>query len=158
MQRISSLILALFFFGGITPVVFSQTSSNPALAGENLSKQAPNKKKSRGLHPSKVIVTPLFLRGADDETKRLIDVLPLFKISNDSVIQPIDLSADYPRMLLKAWKVKLPKDSFTQGVTHAYGYVPHHHGVGELPDYTLDRKSTRLNSSHSSVSRMPSSA
>ena len=137
MQRISSLILALFFFGGITPVVFSQTSSNPALAGENLSKQAPNKKKSRGLHPSKVLVTPLLMRGADDETKRLIDVLPLFKISNDSVIQPIDLSADYPGMVLKAWNIKLPKDSFTQGVTHAYGYVPHHHGVGELPDYTL---------------------
>jgi len=58
MQRISSLILALFFFGGITPVVFSQTSSNPALAGENLSKQAPNKKKSRGLQKKKKKIAP----------------------------------------------------------------------------------------------------
>ena len=31
-------------------------------------------------------------------------------------------------------------------------------GVGPEEDLILDRKSTRLNSSHSSVSRMPSSA
>ena len=39
-------------------------------------------------------------------------------------------------------------------------FGPHHpsmHGVLRLV-VTLDRKSTRLNSSHSSVSRMPSSA
>ena len=49
-----------------------------------------------------------------------------------------------------------------------YGYEPHSSSVGQ-PEYhindfkvlskmSLDRKSTRLNSSHSSVSRMPSSA
>ena len=58
----------------------------------------------------------------------------------------------FDRYLTPAWRDKLLDDLFWK------------RGIGNIPDkelwdvHHLDRKSTRLNSSHSSVSRMPSSA
>jgi hypothetical protein len=76
-------------------------------------------------------------RGSDNEINHLIDVLPLFTLKNDSIIQPIDLSADYSGMNLNAWKIITSKDSLTPGINHGYGFVPHHHGVGLVPTHTL---------------------
>ena len=39
-----------------------------------------------------------------------------------------------------------------------YEYVNLREGAHQKPEYKADRKSTRLNSSHRSLSRMPSSA
>lgn len=86
---------------------------------------------------SKIIVTAVNQRGTDNEINQLIDILPLFTLMKDSIIQPIDLSADYPGMTLSAWKVVCPNDSFTRGIKPAYGFISHHHGVGLLPTHTL---------------------
>ena len=50
----------------------------------------------------------------------------------------------------------VPWDTFTKAVQERFLPPDHDHRVHEK--FTQDRKSTRLNSSHSSVSRMPSSA
>ncbi len=86
---------------------------------------------------SKTLVTSLDQRGSDNEINHLIDVLPLFTLKNDSIIQPIDLSADYTGMNLNAWKIITLIDSLTPGINHGYGFIPHHHGVGLVPTHTL---------------------
>ena len=65
-----------------------------------------------------------------------------------------------PKFLDFACNLKGFQNKRSQIVPHAYGTVLEI-GIGSglnLDFYDLDRKSTRLNSSHSSVSRMPSSA
>lgn len=97
-------------------------------------------------------------RGIDNEMMHLLDVMPLFELAEPTVIQPIDMSADYPGMTLKSYGVKLPKQLYTadtnaQGqpfrlkANLVYGFAQHVHGIGVLPNHTLlvverpDRKS-----------------
>ena len=89
-------------------------------------------------------------RGLDNEMTHLLDVLPLFLLQTDSVIQPIDMSSDYPGMSLNSYQIILPSaliainaDS-TQGFKKklvwpglAYGFANHNHGKGLFPNHTL---------------------
>ena len=137
MQRLCSLIVAVLILWIGIPSAFSQSVEIQNNAGAEPPQQPLKSSKSKRLVQVKSIVTNLNFRGADNETNHLIDVLPLFTLKNDSVIQPIDLSADYPGMSLTAWKVNLPKEGLTTGIKHAYGFVPHHHGIGVAPDFVL---------------------
>lgn len=71
-------------------------------------------------------------------------MLPLFVLDRDSVIQPIDMSADYPGMSLQSYAIQLPTElkitavddlqirkngSFVKGGV-AYGFANHIHGKG----------------------------
>ena len=87
-------------------------------------------------------------RGIDNEMMHLLDVMPLFELAEPTVIQPIDMSADYPGMTLKSYGVKLPKQLYTadtnaQGqpfklkANLVYGFAQHVHGIGVLPNHTL---------------------
>lgn len=135
MQKRFCLVFFVWTMGLFPQGLFSQ--SNSVLDEDHLSASASHQRGRRGLGHSKSVVTVLNQRGSDNEINHLIDVLPLFTLTSDSVVQPIDLSADYPGMPLNAWKIVTPKDSLTMGVKHAYGFVPHHHGVGVIPTYTL---------------------
>ena len=90
-------------------------------------------------------------RGLDNEIIHLLDVLPLFVLDRDSVIQPIDMSADYPGMLLQSYAIQLPTElkitaaddlqirkngSLVKGGV-AYGFANHIHGIGVFPNHTL---------------------
>ena len=137
MQRFYSLIVIFLALGLNNNHAFSQSAEkqNPVNPASPSSRGEVSK--SKGIGHSKLFVTALSQRGSDNEINHLIDVLPLFALTNDSVIQPIDLSADYTGMPLVAWKVMISNDSLTLGIKHAYGFVPHHHGVGLLPTHTL---------------------
>jgi len=141
LQRFYSLIFVFLAVGFLPKLAFSQSviSSNNAIEplrnGSEKSSSARSKTKIFG--SSKTLVTSLDQRGSDNEINHLIDVLPLFTLKNDSIIQPIDLSADYSGMNLNAWKIITSKDSLTPGINHGYGFVPHHHGVGLVPTHTL---------------------
>ncbi|NBV37869.1 MAG: hypothetical protein EBR94_11430, partial [Bacteroidetes bacterium] len=137
MQRLCSLIVAVLILWIGIPSAFSQSVEIQNNAVAEPPQQPLKPSTSKRLVQGKSIVTNLNFRGADNETNHLIDVLPLFTLKNDSVIQPIDLSADYPGMSLTAWKVNLPKEGLTTGIKHAYGFVPHHHGIGVAPDFVL---------------------
>ena len=137
MQRFYSLIVIFWVLGLSHNYAFSQSAGNQNAVNpvSPISRLEGSKLKEIG--HSKLVVTALSQRGADNEINHLIDVVPLFVITNDSVVQPIDLSADFTGMSLEAWKVLVFKDSLTVGIKHAYGFVPHHHGVGLLPTHTL---------------------
>lgn len=136
MQKRFCLVFFVWTMGLSSHVLFSQ--SNAALdEGHRSANASTHQRGRRGLGHSKSVVTVLNQRGSDNEINHLIDVLPLFTLTNDSVVQPIDLSADYPGMPLNAWKIVTPKDSLTPSAKHAYGFVPHHHGVGVVPTHTL---------------------
>ena len=137
MQRFYSLIVIFWVLGLSHNYAFSQSAGNQNAVNpvSPISRLEGSKLKEIG--HSKLVVTALSQRGADNEINHLIDVVPLFVLTNDSVVQPIDLSADFTGMSLEAWKVLIFKDSLTVGIKHAYGFVPHHHGVGLLPTHTL---------------------
>jgi hypothetical protein len=102
--------------------------------------------------PSKSAVKVALLdRGLDNEIIHLLDVLPLFVLDRDSVVQPIDMSADYPGMSLQSYAIQLPTElkitavddlqirkngSFVKGGV-AYGFANHIHGKGVFPNHTL---------------------
>ncbi len=136
MQRFYSLIVIFWTVGFLPKYAFSQSAEN-----NNPAKMASSTGHLDGstakVGHSKIIVTAVNQRGTDNEINQLIDILPLFTLIKDSIIQPIDLSADYPGMTLSAWKVVCPNDSFTGGIKPAYGFISHHHGVGLLPTHTL---------------------
>ena len=90
-------------------------------------------------------------RGLDNEIIHLLDVLPLFVLDRDSVVQPIDMSADYPGMLLRSYPIQLPTELKITAVDDlqirkfgssvkgglAYGFANHNHGIGVFPNHTL---------------------
>ena len=83
-------------------------------------------------------------------------------LADDNVTDPVDLTIDgakYPNVLLPA-RVKIKRGfKDTRVIAEARGY--HASSVDihkKFNGTTLDRKSTRLNSSHTDSSRMPSSA
>ena len=137
MQRFYSLIVIFLALGLSSNYAFSQSAENQNPVNPASPSSRAEGSKSKGIGHSKLVVTALSQRGADNEINHLIDVLPLFSLTNDSIIQPIDLSADYTGMPLLAWKVIIPQDSLTRGIKHAYGFVPYHHGVGLLPTHTF---------------------
>ena len=137
MQRFYSLIVIFLALVLSNNCAFSQSAENQNPVNPSSPTSSMEGSKSKGIGHSKWVVTALSQRGSDNEIIHLIDVLPLFSLTNDSIIQPIDLSADYTGMPLVAWKVMVSKDSLTHGIKHAYGFVPHHHGVGPLPTHTL---------------------
>ncbi len=137
MQRFYSLIVIFLALGLSNNYAFSQSAENQNPVNPASPTSRLEGSKSKGIGHSKLVVTALSQRGSDNEINHLIDVLPLFALTNDSIIQPIDLSADYTGMPLIAWKVMISKDSLTLGIKHAYGFVPHHHGLGLLPTHTL---------------------
>ena len=137
MQRFYSLIVIFLALVLSNNCAFSQSAENQNPVNPSSPTSSMEGSKSKGIGHSKWVVTALSQRGSDNEINHLIDVLPLFSLTNDSIIQPIDLSADYTGMPLVAWKVMVSKDSLTHGIKHAYGFVPHHHGVGPLPTHTL---------------------
>ena len=137
MQRFYSLIVIFLALVLSNNCAFSQSAENQNPVNPSSPTSSMEGSKSKGIGHSKWVVTALSQRGSDNEIIHLIDVLPLFSLTNDSIIQPIDLSADYTGMPLVAWKVMVSKDSLTHGIKHAYGFVPHHHGVGLLPTHTL---------------------
>ena len=137
MQRFYSLIVIFWVLGLSHNYAFSQSAENQNAVNPISSRSRLEGSKLKGIGHSKLVVTALSQRGADNEINHLIDVVPLFVLTNDSVVQPIDLSADFTGMPLEAWKVLIFKDSLTVGIKHAYGFVPHHHGVGLLPTHTL---------------------
>lgn len=137
MQRFYSLIVIFWVLGLSHNYAFSQSAENQNAVNPISSRSRLEGSKLKGIGHSKLVVTALSQRGADNEINHLIDVVPLFALTNDSVVQPIDLSADFTGMSLEAWKVLIFKDSLTVGIKHAYGFVPHHHGVGLLPTHTL---------------------
>jgi hypothetical protein len=137
MQRFYSLIVIFLALVLSNNYAFSQSAENQNPVNPSSPTSSMEGSKSKGIGHSKWVVTALSQRGSDNEINHLIDVLPLFSLTNDSIIQPIDLSADYTGMPLVAWKVIISKDSLTHGIKHAYGFVPHHHGVGLLPTHTL---------------------
>ena len=136
MQRFYLLTVIFWTVGFLPKYAFSQSAEN-----NNPVKMASSTGHLDGstakVSHSKIIVTAVNQRGTDNEINQLIDILPLFTLIKDSIIQPIDLSADYPGMTLSAWKVVCPNDSFTRGIKPAYGFISHHHGVGLLPTHTL---------------------
>jgi hypothetical protein len=102
--------------------------------------------------PSKSPVKVALLdRGLDNEIIHLLDVLPLFVLDRDSVVQPIDMSADYPGMLLRSYAIQLPTELKITAVDDlqirkfgssvkgglAYGFANHNHGIGVFPNHTL---------------------
>ena len=102
--------------------------------------------------PSKSAVKVALLdRGLDNEIIHLLDVLPLFVLDRDSVVQPIDMSADYPGMLLRSYPIQLPTELKITAVDDlqirkfgssvkgglAYGFANHNHGIGVFPNHTL---------------------
>ena len=102
--------------------------------------------------PSKSEVKVALLdRGLDNEIIHLLDVLPLFVLDRDSVVQPIDMSADYPGMLLRSYPIQLPIELKITAVDDlqirkfgssvkgglAYGFANHNHGIGVFPNHTL---------------------
>jgi hypothetical protein len=102
--------------------------------------------------PSKSAVKVALLdRGLDNEIIHLLDVLPLFVLDRDSVVQPIDMSADYPGMLLRSYAIQLPTELKITAVDDlqirkfgssvkgglAYGFANHNHGIGIFPNHTL---------------------
>ena len=137
MQRFYSLIVIFLALVLSNNYAFSQSAENQNPVNPSSPTSRLEGSKSKGIGHSKWVVTALSQRGSDNEINHLIDVLPLFSLTNDSIIQPIDLSADYTGMPLGAWKVMISKDSLSHGIKHAYGFVPHHHGVGLLPTHTL---------------------
>ena len=137
MQRFYSLIVIFWVLGLSHNYAFSQSAENQNAVNPVSSRSRLEGSKLIEIGHSKLVVTALSQRGADNEINHLIDVVPLFVLTNDSVVQPIDLSADFTGMSLEAWKVLIFKDSLTVGIKHAYGFVPHHHGVGLLPTHTL---------------------
>ena len=102
--------------------------------------------------PSKSAVKVALLdRGLDNEIIHLLDVLPLFVLDRDSVVQPIDMSADYPGMSLRSYPIQLPTELKITAVDDlqirkfgssvkgglAYGFANHNHGIGVFPNHTL---------------------
>lgn len=102
--------------------------------------------------PSKSAVKVALLdRGLDNEIIHLLDVLPLFVLDRDSVVQPIDMSADFPGMLLRSYAIQLPTELKITAVDDlqirkfgssvkgglAYGFANHNHGIGVFPNHTL---------------------
>ncbi len=75
-------------------------------------------------------------RGSDNEQRQLI-LLWMFRLKADSVIQPIDMAADYPGMALKTFKIIPPRYANDVTGTITYGFVNHHHGNGNFPNHTL---------------------
>jgi len=141
LQRFYSLIFVFFAVGFSPKLAFAQSviSSNNSIEPlrNDLVTSSSARTKTKIFGSSKTLVTSLDQRGSDNEINHLIDVLPLFTLKNDSIIQPIDLSADYTGMNLNAWKIITLKDSLTPGINHGYGFIPHHHGVGLVPTHTL---------------------
>lgn len=78
----------------------------------------------------------LSFRGSDNEQRQLI-LLWMFNLQADSVIQPIDMAADYPGMALKTFKIKPPVYTHKVAGKITYGFVNHHHGNGDFPNHTL---------------------
>lgn len=87
-------------------------------------------------------------RGLDNEMMHLLDVMPLFELTQPIVTQPIDMSADYPGMSLTQYPVRLPRQLYASDTNAAgdpvklksnlvYGFAQHVHGVGLLPNHTL---------------------
>ena len=137
MQRFYSLIVIFLALVLSNNCAFSQSAENQNPVNPSSPASRLEGSKLKAIGHSKLVVTALNQRGSDNEINHLIDVLPLFSLTNDSIIQPVDLSADYTGMPLVAWKVMVSKDSLTHGIKHAYGFVPHHHGIGLLPTHTL---------------------
>jgi len=141
MQRFYSLIFVFWAFGFSPQFAFCHSSVSGNYIKEPHKKTASTPisdvLEAKNSVLAKTIATALDQRGSDNEINHLIDVLPLFTLTNDSIIQPIDLSADYTGMPLSAWKVVISNDSLSLGIKHGYGFVPHHHGQGLLPSHTL---------------------
>lgn len=87
-------------------------------------------------------------RGLDNEMMHLLDVLPLFELSSAYVVQPIDMSADYPGMVLRHFDIRLPNQLYTADTNAlgqpvklksnlVYGFAQHTHGGASLPNHTL---------------------
>ena len=74
------------------------------------------------------------------------------------------LNPDIERMIMTRWSQTTDDSTMKQGTTYKTFSSPTTSEpstidkIGELPGLKSDRKSTRLNSSHFQVSRMPSSA
>ena len=118
MQRFYSLIVIFLALGLSNNYAFSQSAENQNPVNPASPTSRLEGSKSKGIGHSKLVVTALSQRGSDNGINHLIDVLPLFALTNDSIIQPIDLSADYTGMPLIAWKVMISKDSLTLGIKH----------------------------------------
>ena len=77
----------------------------------------------------------------------ICEVGPRDGLQNESAVLPVEVKAEFIARLADAGHTVIETTSFV-----------HPQWVPQLADAEEDRKSTRLNSSHRSLSRMPSSA
>ena len=105
---------------------------------------------------------PIEPRGADDELRDEVAHLHEAMKSQRDIGMAIGLvSARFRCSTEQAWRtmLRISQDSNTKVRTVARVLVSIHDGTADPADHeVLDRKSTRLNSSHIPLSRMPSSA
>ena len=99
------------------------------------------------------------------KVERLWHKISKHRISLESFLEALDILVSVRRVVLRGDLLSLPQSSLNKDSTQSKPKKrPMYEGAEELTDWLIkpkkgpDRKSTRLNSSHSQQSRMPSSA